>query len=418
MDILDFASYSNGGSDWTLAFEKAICELEKAGGGVLRVPAGEYPTGSVELKSNMTLEVEEGATLRFLSGFEYYPLTELEFEGIPGPAYRPCVFARGAENVKLTGRGTLDGQGSFWWKHHLEKTLPHPRPYLICFTDCRNVTVEQLTLTNSPCWTVHPLKCSDTVIRDLLIRNPAVSPNTDGIDPDSCTGVLIENCVIDVGDDCIAIKAGTEDTPVKVPCRDIVIRGCEFRHGHGGVVMGSEMSGGVRDVFVENCRFSYTDRGVRLKTRRGRGGTVENIRLSHLRMDHVMCPFVFNMYYFCGKDGKLRRVWDKAAYPVDETTPALKNVVIEDVRAEECTACAAFFWGLTENPVNGITFRDITVTMAADAEEGTPAMMNDCPRLRAAGLFLRCAENVRFENVQVENVEGPLWNTDDSVKLS
>ncbi len=417
MNILEYAAFSRNGSDWSEAFVRAVDALEAMGGGTLTVPEGEYPTGSIELKSNMTLLVEEGAVLRFHRSFDAFPLTELEFEGIPGLAYRPCVFVRNAHDVTLTGKGILDGQGDFWWKHHLEKTLPHPRPYLVCFTGCTNVCVEKLNLTNSPCWTVYPLKCEGVVIKELSIKNPAVSPNTDGIDPGSCTNVLIENCRIDVGDDCIALKSGTEDTPVKIPCRDILIRGCTFMHGHGGVVMGSEMSGGVMNVRVEDCHFLNTDRGVRLKTRRGRGGTVENIRLSRLEMEHVMCPFVFNMYYFCGKDGKLRRVWDKAAYLVDETTPTLRNVIIEDVNAVDCTACAAFFWGLTENPVSSVMFRNIRVSMDPEANAGTPAMMNDCPVLQRAGLFLRSARNVVFDHVHIENVKGPLWDIDGSVQV-
>ncbi len=149
----------------------------------------------------------------------------------------------------------------------------------------------------------------------------------------------------------------------------------------------------------------------------GRGGTVEGVRVSSLTMEKVMCPFVFNMYYFCGKDGKLKRVWDKAAYPVDETTPALRNVTIQRVKAENCTACAAFFYGLTERPVEGVTFRDITVTMDENGEAAAPAMMNDCPVMKQGGLFLRSAVGVRFENVKIENVQGAMWDIDESVEV-
>ncbi len=417
MDIRQYAAYSKEGKDWSEAFENAVRDLEAAGGGVITVEAGEYPTGSIELKSHITLELKEGAVLRYLQTLEAFPLIELEFEGIPGQIYRPCIFARDSVDVKVTGKGTVDGQGSFWWKPFREKTLQYPRPYLVCFADCRDVTLEGVTLTNSPCWTVHPLRCENVLLKGLNIKNPYDSPNTDGIDPNCCRNVRIEDCTIDVGDDCIALKSGTEDTPVRMPCEEITVSGCRFLHGHGGVVLGSEMSGGVRNVYVKDCYFANTDRGVRLKTRRGRGGAVENVLLEDLTMEGVMCPFVFNMYYFCGKDGKLKRVWDKAAYPVDETTPALRNVTIQRVKAENCTACAAFFYGLTERPVEGVTFRDITVTMDENGEAAAPAMMNDCPVMKQGGLFLRSAVGVRFENVKIENVQGAMWDIDESVEV-
>lgn len=417
MDIRQYAAYSKEGKDWSEAFENAVRDLEAAGGGVITVEAGEYPTGSIELKSHITLELKEGAVLRYLQTLGAFPLIELEFEGIPGQIYRPCIFARDSVDVKVTGKGTVDGQGSFWWKPFREKTLQYPRPYLVCFADCRDVTLEGVTLTNSPCWTVHPLRCENVLLKGLNIKNPYDSPNTDGIDPNCCRNVRIEDCTIDVGDDCIALKSGTEDTPVRMPCEEITVSGCRFLHGHGGVVLGSEMSGGVRNVYVKDCYFANTDRGVRLKTRRGRGGAVENVLLEDLTMEGVMCPFVFNMYYFCGKDGKLKRVWDKAAYPVDETTPALRNVTIQRVKAENCTACAAFFYGLTERPVEGVTFRDITVTMDENGEAAAPAMMNDCPVMKQGGLFLRSAVGVRFENVKIENVQGAMWDIDESVEV-
>lgn len=417
MDILQYEVYSEQGRDWSEAFARAVDDLDKLGGGVLTVPAGIYSTGSIVLKSHMTLSLAEGAVLRFLQSAEAFPPVELEFEGIPGLIHRSCIFARGCEDIRITGKGTLDGGGAYWWREKKEGRLRYPRPYLVCFDECENVMLEGITLTNSPCWTVHPLRCENVTLKDLTIENPYDSPNTDGIDPDSCRNVWIENCTINVGDDCIAIKSGTEDTVKKRPCKHIVIRKCAFLHGHGGVVIGSEMSGDVRDVRVEDCFFSDTDRGVRLKTRRGRGGMVENICLSDLRMERIMCPFVFNMYYFCGKDGKLQRVWDKAAYPVDETTPTLRHVVIENVKVEKCTSCAAFFWGLTENPVQGIIFRHVDVTMDENGAENTPAMMDHCPRFRQAGLFLRSARDVVFDHVTVANVRGKLWDTDDTVSI-
>ena len=417
MNIQDYRSLSRQGTDWTFAFQAAIAALEGQGGGVLTVPPGEYPTGSIRLASRITLEVQNGAALRFLQREDAFPLVPLEFEGIAGMGYQACIYAENAEYVRVTGDGVIDGQGAFWWKKIRSGSLTHPRPNLVCFSHCRHVTLENVRLVNSPCWTVHPLRCQDVVIRGLRIQNPADSPNPDGIDPDGCEDVRISDCTIDVGDDCIAVKSGTENTPDRQPCQRIIITNCHFLHGHGGVVLGSEMSGDIRNVVVSSCVFYETDRGVRLKTRRGRGGTVEGIQLTNLVMEKVMCPFVFNMYYFCGRDGKMRRVWDKRPYPVDETTPKLRDVCISGVRARACTACAGFFYGLAEAPVEGVTLRDVTVEMTKDGAAGYPAMMDGCPEMRGAGFFLRNARQVTFSDVRVLGVQGEEWNIDDSVEV-
>ncbi len=418
MNIRDYAHLSNDGKDWSKAFEQAVLELSQQGGGRLDVPAGEYPSGSIKLESHITLNLENGAVIRFLQSESAFPLIELEFEGISAKTHRPCVYAENAEFVKITGDGTLDGQGSFWWKKVLAGNAEHPRPYLVCFADCRHVTIENVLLTNSPVWTVHPLRCQDVIIRGLRIKNPSDSPNTDGIDPDACQDVRIHDCTIDVGDDCIAIKSGTEDTINKQPCERILISDCHFLHGHGGVVLGSEMSGGIKNVCVNNCVFYQTDRGVRLKTRRGRGGAVEGLRVSNCVMEDVMCPFVFNMYYFCGKDGKMRRVWDKAPYPVDETTPALRDVSITGVTARNCTACAGYFYGLSEMPVERVTMRDVIVEMAKDGKPGYPAMMNDCPQMQGEGLFLRNVRGADVGGVKVIGAKGNILNINESVEVT
>lgn len=413
MNILDFSHLSHEGTDWTAAFSAAIDVLRVQGGGVLTVPAGDYPTGSIRLYSNMTLEIQSGATLRFLQNTAAFPTIELEFEGLAGLVYQPCIFAENAENVVITGYGTIDGQGDYWWRQHLEGMLAHPRPYLVCFSQCRHIVLENVTLINSPVWTVHPLRCQNVVVRGVNIKNPADSPNTDGINPDGCQDVRIHDCTIDVGDDCIAIKSGTEDTPNPQPSERILITNCHFLHGHGGIVLGSEMSGGIRNVAVSSCVFYETDRGVRLKTRRGRGGTVEGLQLTNLIMENVMCPFVFNMYYFCGKDGKTPYVRDKLPQPVTNSTPHLRDVSISGVRARSCTACAGFFYGLPESPVEGVVLRDVIVEMAADGPADTPAMMEDCPVMQSAGFYLRNVKNVNLHDVQVRGIVGTEIDGDD-----
>lgn len=414
MNIQTYAHLA-GGDCWTEAFSAALQALNAAGGGRLFVPAGVYMTGPIELKSNMTLELEAGAVIRFLDDPDAFPLVDTEFEGLSVMAYMPCVYARDAKRVRITGDGTLDGSGSRWWKAKRENTLAYPRPYLVCFQNCQDVSIDHVTLINSPCWTVHPLYCDHVDISHVTIRNPADSPNTDGINPDSSRNVRIADCLIDVGDDCIAIKAGTEDTPNKQPCENILISGCHMLNGHGGVVIGSEMSGGVRNVQVTNCLFRGTDRGIRLKTRRGRGGVAENLAFSHILMEDVMCPFVFNMYYFCGKAGRLEKVRDKSPHPVDAFTPAIRDVTISNVTVRGATACAGFLYGLAEQPLERVYLSNCTVVMRPGKAE-IPAMMEGIAPMEAAGFFLRNARDVRFENVRVINALGETVDADGSVQ--
>ncbi len=404
MYISEFAKFRRG-EDWTDAFAEAAKVIEKAGGGVLKVAAGVYETGPIRLVSRMKLEVEAGAEIRFTDDEDRFPAMELEFEGILGLCHTPCVYAEDAEFVTLTGEGTINGCGKAWWDRRWANALKHNRPYLVCFNRCKHVTISDLTLTNSPVWTVHPLRCDDVTIKDLRIINPYNSPNTDGIDPDASSDVTIQNCYIDVGDDCIAIKSGTENTPARRPCERIVITGCHFMHGHGGVVLGSEMSGGIHDVVVSDCVFRETDRGIRLKTRRGRGGEVSGLRACNLMMDGVMCPFVFNMYYFCGEDGKTFYVSDKAERPVDERTPRLSDVSITGVSIKNCTSCAGYFYGLPESPIDRVTLRDVKVSYSGDKAE-KPAMMFDCPEMKHAGFYMRNTKNVTVADTDFSGLEG------------
>ncbi len=416
LNIRNYAAYSRDGQDWTEAFIRAIEDMRERGG-VLNVPAGVYPTGSIRLYSDMTLNLESGAVLRFHQDKDAFPLIPLEFEGNAGLMHQACIFAQNAKNVAVTGYGTVDGQGSYWWTRQRARRNEHPRPYLVCFADCEHVVLENVTLKNSPAWTVHPLRCRNVTVRGLNIKNPADSPNTDGINPDACQDVRILDCTIDVGDDCIAIKSGTEATPDRRACERIIIANCHFLHGHGGVVLGSEMSGDVRNVVVSSCVFYETDRGVRLKTRRGRGGTLEGIQLNNLVMERVMCPFVFNMYYSCGTDMSMKHVWEKVPYPVTEGTPCLRDISISGVRARQCTACAGFFYGLAEMPVEGVSMQDVVVEMAADGMPGRPAMMTGCPDMQGAGFFLRNAVGVDLRGVKVRGAKGDWLDVDDSVKL-
>lgn len=402
--------------DWTDAFKQAVERLNAQGGGTIYVPAGSYHTRSIQLKSNMVLHLEAGALLDFTDDIENYEVISMEFEGIAGSMYKPLIFASGEENVAVTGQGKMNGNGQRWWKE--SKGLPHRRPYFVCFDHCKHVRLEGITLENSPVWTVHPIYSEDVVIHGVKIKNPADSPNTDGIDPDSSRNVRISDCIIDVGDDCIAIKSGTEDTPDKQPCENITITNCNMLHGHGGVVIGSEMSGCVRNVTISNCVFQETDRGIRLKTRRQRGGAMENMVFENIVMDKVMCPFVFNMYYYCGARGKEKHVWDKAPYPLDETTPAMRDVIISNIMVTEATAAAGFMYGLAEQPVENIMLSNCSIRMAAEGEAHKPAMMDGVEPMQGHGFFLRNAKGISFSNVLITGAKGEAIDKDDTVDIT
>ena len=299
-----------------------------------------------------------------------------------------------------------------------EHKLAYVRPYMINFQYCKNIKIEDVTITMSPSWTVHPLYCDNMLVRGVTIKNPADSPNTDGIDPDGTRNLRILDCTIDVGDDCIAIKSGTEDTPDKHPSENITITGCTMLHGHGGVVIGSEMSGSVRNIAISNCIFYETDRGIRVKTRRKRGGAVEDVVVSNIVMDKVLCPFIFNMYYFCGKNGKMKYVWDKAPYPVDEGTPVLRNVQINNIIAKNVTSAAGFIYGLAEQYVENVQFTNCTVSMDPNGEPAVPAMLDNMEPMQAAGFYVRNASGIVFNNVVLKNVKGTIYDLDSTADVT
>ena len=238
MNILDFGA--KRGEFCGDAIQRAIDAAAVQGGGRVVVPAGEYETASLVLRSNVELHLEAGAVLRFTDDFDAYPVVNIRWEGYEQPCRRPLIYAKNEVNVALTGFGTLEGQGKKWWTAFRAKTLDAARPCAVCFEDCTRVRMSDFMVHNSPNWTIHPVRCENVTIDNLTIVNPFDSPNTDGIDPESCRNVRITGCHIDVGDDCIAVKAGTEDALEDVPCENIAITGCTMVHGHGGVVLGSD----------------------------------------------------------------------------------------------------------------------------------------------------------------------------------
>lgn len=410
-NIEDFGAHKNSPQLSTAAIASAVQAASEAGGGTVYIPSGTFHTGAIFLKSNIELHISSGAVLFFSTDPNEYPPVESRWEGVKQEVHAPCIFGSNLENVSLTGNGTVDGNGGLWWdkKRNRPEELQYPRPTLISFYKCERVTIKDLKLTNSPSWTVNPIACTNVNIDNLSIYNPADSPNTDGIDPESCNNVRISNCYIDVGDDCIAIKAGTEDTKERIPCENITITNCTMIHGHGGVVLGSEMSGDIRNVVISNCVFKQTDRGIRLKSRRGRGGIVEDIRISNIVMDDVICPFILNLYYFCGPRGKEKYVWDKHPYPVTEETPNFRRIHFANITARNVHAAAGFLYGLAEQYISEITFTNIDISMAENAIPGRPAMMSGIQDMNNRGFYLGNVRDVQFRYVTIENHEGPAF---------
>jgi polygalacturonase len=297
---------------------------------------------------------------------------------------------------------------------HRAQTLDAPRPRLISFANCSNVLIEEVTLVNSPAWTIHPVRCENVTVDKVTIGNPADSPNTDGINPDSCHNVHISNCHVDVGDDCITLKAGTEQEPpeLRAPCENITITNCTMVHGHGGVVIGSEMSGGVRNVAISNCVFVGTDRGIRLKSRRGRGGIIEDIHATNIVMNDVLCPFTMNLYYHINARGD-KYVSSKRPQPITDGTPIFRRIHYSHITARHSQYAAAFLYGLPEMPIEDISFDDVSISMAEDAQAGEPDMADDIPTMQRAGFFARNVRGLRLRDVEITNQIGEAFVLDN-----
>jgi polygalacturonase len=412
-NILDFGAEVNGSSACTDAIRAAFDACAARGGGTVYIPAGNFLTGAIAFRSNTVLYLEAGALLRFSTNLSDYPVIPDQWEGHDCDVYSPLIYGKDLENITITGHGAMDGQGAPWWKLYRDKTLLYPRPRMIAFHRCKNVMIDGVRVLNSPNWTVNPVECENVTISNLSICNPADSPTTDGIDPCSCRSVTICNCHIDVGDDCIAIKSGREECPRRIPCENIIVSHCTMVHGHGGIVIGSEMSGDVRNVVVGDCIFQDTDRGLRIKSCRGRGGVVENIQVSNILMLNVVCPFVTNLYYFCGPKGHEKYIWDKSSYPVTGNTPAVRRIRISGITALGVRSTAGFFYGLPEMPVEDIRFDNVSVEMSQEAAPCFPDMLDGLEPVRKKGFFCGNVKNAVFSNIYLSGCEGPAFSMDN-----
>ena len=393
------------GASCTQTIQRAIDEAAASGGGCVVIPAGEYETAGLVLRSHVELHLEAGALLRFTDDFDAYPVISTRWEGYEQDSYRPLLYAKGETDVRLTGPGTLEGQGRRWWDAFKAGELPAARPCFVCFEDCQRVVMSDFTVQNSPAWTIHPLRCENVSIRGLTVVNPSDSPNTDGIDPESCRNVRISDCHIDVGDDCVAVKAGTEDADERVPCENVTITGCTMVHGHGGVVLGSEMSGDIRRVAITGCVFDGTDRGVRIKTRRGRGGSVEDVSITGLVMNDVLCPLVVNLMYFCGKDGRAPIVSDPNPQPVTERTPHVRRIRMADIVVTNAKSAAACLCGLPEAPLEDISIVNTQIHLV-ESEPQVPVMNAVAKPVTCAGLRADYVRGLHLSDLRIVGARG------------
>ncbi len=414
-NILDAGAVGDSRTLNTRALQKAIDSCHEQGGGTVFIPPGKYLTGSISFRDNITLHLDSGAVLLGSQNPLDYPITPNRWEGTEQSTHSPLIAGNNLKNIAIVGRGVIDGQGDFWWKAFRDKTLDYPRPRLIGFADCSNLYLEGISLINSPSWTVNPVRCENVNIRGLTIINPPDSPNTDGINPDSCRQVRISDCYVSAGDDCITLKAGVEREKVELraPCRDIAITNCTLARGHGGVVIGSEMSGGVRNVVISNCVFIGTDRGIRMKSRRGRGGSVEDIRVSNLVMNDVLCPLTINLYYHCGAKGD-PVVSDKNPRPVDESTPSFRHIHLSHITARNVKFAAGFFYGLAEMPLEDISLEDISISLVDQTNAGYPEMADGIDLMERAGFFIRNVHRLLLQRVEIAGQNGPAIQVADS----
>ncbi|RDI69863.1 glycoside hydrolase family 28 protein [Halopelagius longus] len=423
-DVREYGAAGDGAELDTEAIQDALDDCAETGGTV-RVPPGTYRTAPLRVGDDTTLHLDAGATLRFVRDYSAFPTVESRWEGWNQVGFHPCLFVAGAENVAVTGRGTIDGQGDYWWEFYDTPESEYPdglterlaefearndkrddvssftlRPPLFQISESENVTVSGVTLRNSPFWNTHVVYSENVTLHDVNVENPEGAPNGDGIDIDSSRFVRISDTYINAGDDAICIKSGKneEGRTVGRPAAQITVTNCTVEAGHGGVVVGSEMSGDVRDVTVSNCTFTGTDRGVRIKTQRGRGGVVEDLRFDNIVMRRVACPFVVNGYYFTDIDSD--------PVPVDDGTPTVRNVHFSNVTARN-VSYAGFFAGLPERSFEGISFSDVRIdaTRPLDATDVSPAMAENYDASHT--FFCKSLGDVSFRNVEIRTPESP-----------
>lgn len=444
-NIIKYGAVPDGKTLNHESINKAIDICSQKGGGVVLIPAGLWMSGPIVLKSNVNLHLEYNALLQFTADFDQYPLVQGNWEGLPQWRAQSPISADKVENIAITGKGIIDGAGEAWrlvkkgkltdsqWKNlvksggvlnakkdtwwpteralkganepanpglidpnkdisYYESIKEFLRPNLLVIANSKRILLEGVTFQNSPAWCLHPLMSEDITISNILIKNPWFAQNGDGVDLESCKNVLIENSIFDVGDDALCMKSGRDQwgRDRGMPTENVIIKNCTVYQAHGGFVIGSEMSGGARNIFVDDCTFIGTDIGLRFKTARGRGGIVENIYINNINMMNIPGEAIlFDMYYMARDPipmaGEQRAEPVVQSKPLDETTPQFRNFYIKNVVCNGAET-GIFLRGVPEMQVNNIVMEDIFIK----AEKG---------------IVLNEAKNITFKNVEliVEN---------------
>lgn len=446
--ITKFGAISNEVTLNHKAIQAAIDACNKKGGGVVLVPKGFWLTGPIVLKSNVNLHLQHNALLQFTADKSQYPLVETNWEGLPAVRNASPISATNATNIAITGHGIIDGNGDVWravkkgkltdsqWKKLLanggvlsnDKKVWYPsedyargdttkkagvlfngktaedyknikdflRPNLLVLTRCDRILLEGVTFQNSAAWCLHPLMSTHLTVRNITVKNPWYAQNGDGIDVESCRYVLIENSVFDVGDDGLCIKSGRDEEGRKraMPTQDVIIKNCTVYNAHGGFVIGSEMSGGAKNIFVDDCTFVGSDIGLRFKTTRGRGGIVENIFINNINMQNIPGEAIlFDMYYMAKDpivlEGEAREAPKVTFEPITDATPQFKNIYIKNVVCNGAEK-ALFIRGLPEMNIQNIQIENFM----ANTKQG---------------IQINEAKNISLKNIQVNaSKPGPL----------
>lgn len=427
LNVRDFGAKGDGESDDTVFIQAAImaCPPQSR----VLVPEGTYCISSLFLKDNVALELGKGAVLSAFTERSKFPVfkgmiqsyNEQDeynlgtWEGNPLPMYTAIITGVNARNVTIYGQGTIDGNAGFgednWW-YNPKVMRGAFRPRILFFERCENVVVQGITVRNSPSWNLHPYFSDHLRFLDLKVLNPKDSPNTDGLDPESCRDVEIAGVYFSLGDDCIAVKSGKiyMGSTYKRPCEDVLIRQCCMRDGHGSVTLGSEMAGGVKNLTVKDCLFLETDRGLRIKTRRGRGkdAVIQGVLFENIYMDNVLSPFVVNCFYFCDPDGHSEYVRSKKPGPVDERLPEIRSLTFRNIQAVNCHVAAAYMYGLPEKRIGRVVMDNVHVTYAENPREGQPAMMDGCSEHTCRqGIYANNIQELELHNVRIEGQSGP-----------
>ncbi|WP_018620607.1 glycoside hydrolase family 28 protein [Spirosoma luteum] len=453
LTITTFGAVADGLTLNTNAINKAIDQCSRSGGGVVLVPRGLWLTGPIVLKSNVNLRLNRDALVQFTDQRDVYPLVQTTWEGEEAIRNQAPVSGTDLENVAITGEGILDGAGDAWrmvkkskltadhWKKlvasggviNQKQDIWYPsaqslkgaemtiragqpmsyysdikdflRPNMLSLTRCKRILLEGVTFQNSPAWCLHPLLCEDITLRNVTAKNPWYAQNGDGLDLESCRNGLIENCLFDVGDDGICIKSGRDEQGRKrgVPTENIVVRGCRVYHAHGGFVIGSEMSGGVKNLYVSNCTFMGTDVGLRFKTARGRGGIVENVFVDGIDMTSIAGEAILFDMYYAAKDpvpqhGENNDLPEIPAQPLSEGTPQFRSFQIRNV------TCKGAETGILIRGLPEMAIKDILIENAVlQSNKGMVCIEADGIRLKNVTLLTPTGTAGQPPVVQIQN---------------